>query len=302
MSLSGPENGFERLRRSIPTRGRVGTDDRVPGQERGSDMRMTTGSARDATGTRTDRIFTVQEAFVTIGRPTARLIELASVTGLDDATVGRILRSGIRKGQFVQYGRGVYGLGLGAAEIGFQAMVYAHQGGTSHAELEELRRSTDQGLVLLYMKTPFGLGRQCIDMAVGDSDLVELGTPRAVLSVTRSLRVGAAGRAILANLPDALQEAVLSEPTPRKAGPGAYRDNDALRATLVDVRDCGYALGHQESMTGRNSVAAPISWDDSVMGSIVVLKPMDVMPRAPMHYIEATMKTATLLSRVGGDA
>ncbi|UCM89730.1 hypothetical protein [Streptomyces marincola] len=46
------------------------------------------------------------------------------------------------------------------------------------------------------MLAPFdGARRQCVDMAVGDSDLLELGmTPREVLRVTRSLHTGASGR------------------------------------------------------------------------------------------------------------
>jgi DNA-binding IclR family transcriptional regulator len=138
-------------------------------------------------------------------------------------------------------------------------------------------------------------------MAVGDSDLVELGmTPRDVLSVTRSLRTGASGRTILAYLAEVLQHRVLAEPVPEQAGPGVYRDNDELLAALSDVRDRGYALGYQECMAGWNSCAAPIMWNDSIMGAVLLLKTMALMPEAPENVIEATKNAAARLSRMGG--
>lgn len=154
------------------------------------------------------------------------------------------------------------------------------------------------------MKAPFGgIGRQCIDMAVGDSDLVELGmTPRDVLSVTRSLRTGASGRTILAYLPEVLQQRVLAEPVPEQAGPGVYRDNDALIASLADIRDRGHTLGRQECMANWNSCAAPIMWNDSIMGSMLLLKPAIVMPEVPEQVIEATKHASAQLSRMGGGA
>jgi hypothetical protein len=66
----------------------------------------------------------------------------------------------------------------------------------------------------------------------GDSELAELGmTPPDVLSVTRSLHTGASGRSILACLPEPIQRQVLAEPVPDEAGPGVYRDDDALLRT-----------------------------------------------------------------------
>ncbi|MGW2255423.1 IclR family transcriptional regulator [Kitasatospora sp. NPDC001660] len=254
--------------------------------------------------THAERVFRVQAAFAEIGRDTARLSELAEATGLDDSTVSRILTSGVYVGTFVRRERGLYALGLGAADLGFQALAHSTDDDASHSALVELREATGKALVFLYMKAPFrGLGRQCIDMAVGDSDLVELGmTPRDVLNVTRSLRTGASGRTILAYLPMSIQEAVIDGPVPDEAGPGVYRDKNELRESLRAVRDAGYALGYQECMAGWNSIAAPIVWDDSVMGAVLVLKPAEVMPQAPEEFIKATKLAAARLSRLGGGA
>ncbi|MFE0632629.1 IclR family transcriptional regulator [Streptomyces sp. NPDC058864] len=255
------------------------------------------GSGRG--GSRSGRVFAVQAAFSTIGRRTARLAELARASGLDDSTVSRILQAGVYDGYFIRPERGVYALGPGIARLGFQAsMTYGHDGDAATNHLRELHRVTDKGLALLYMASPYGLTRQCVDMAVGDSDLMELGwAPRDMLSVTRSLRVGAPGRAILAYLPQLMQKQVLATPLPARAGPGAFRDDDALQASLTAIRDTGYAVGYEECLPGWHSVAAPIFWGDSVMGAVLLLKAADVMPEPPEDYITATKAAAAALSR-----
>ncbi|MGW1076028.1 IclR family transcriptional regulator domain-containing protein [Streptomyces sp. NPDC002537] len=247
-----------------------------------------------------ERVFLVQRTFSELGGPDHSPAEIADATGLDDSVVSRILQSGIYQGVFDRVRRGRYRLRVQAAELAFTALDHRLDTDLVHQTLQELRAPTG-GMAFLYMVAPFsGTARQCVDMAVGDSDLVELGmTPRDVLSVTRSLRTGASGRTILAYLPEQLQQRVLAEPVPDEAGPGVYTDNNALTASLADIRDLGYALGQQECMTGWNSVAAPVIWDGIIMGAVLLLKPAAVMPTAPDTVINATKTAAELISRHG---
>ncbi|MGW0844282.1 IclR family transcriptional regulator domain-containing protein [Streptomyces sp. NPDC002787] len=245
----------------------------------------------------------VQQAFVTLGPGAHRLSEIAKVAELDDSTTGRILTAGTYNSIFIRVDRGLYQLGTAVADLGFHALAEDNLTGSETTRvLQSLRTATGNGLVFLYMRAPFGVaGRQCLDMAVGDSDLKELGmTPRDVLSVTRSLRTGASGRTILAYLPDEVQKRVAEGPVPEEAGPGVIRDGDELLHSLTEIRDQGYALGYQECMAGWNSVAAPVIWDGAIWGAVLLLKPMDVMPEAPQHYIYATITAAARLSRIGG--
>ncbi|MFF7098423.1 hypothetical protein ACFY9A_39565 [Streptomyces rubradiris] len=144
----------------------------------------------------------MQKAFVTLGPGAHRLSEIADEAGLDHSTTGRILTVGTYNKTFVRVDRGKYQLGTTVAELGLHALAADNltDNDEAHEALERLRTATDNGLVFLYMLAQFGgAGRQCIDMAVGDSDLEELGmTHRAILHVTRSLRTGASGRTILA--------------------------------------------------------------------------------------------------------
>ncbi|MGW5114490.1 IclR family transcriptional regulator domain-containing protein [Streptomyces noursei] len=246
-----------------------------------------------------ERVFLVQTAFAELGGHAHGPGEIAEFTGLDDSVVYRILQSGIYQRIFERVDRGLYRLRTSAAQLAFTALDHRLDG--AQTVLRDLREATGNGLAFLYMVAPFsGAQRQCVDMAVGDSDLAELGmTPRDVLSVTRSLRTGASGRTILAYLPEVLQQRVLAEPVPDQAGPGVYRDNAALLASLAEVRDLGHALGYEECMAGWNSCAAPIMWDGAIMGAVLLLKQKTVMPHAPDGVIEATKEAAAVLSRHG---
>ncbi|MGW7573687.1 IclR family transcriptional regulator domain-containing protein [Streptomyces sp. NPDC054765] len=259
-----------------------------------------TGSRASGSG-HAERVFLVQTAFAELGGSAHGPGEIAEFTGLDDSVVYRILQSGIYQRIFERVDRGLYRLRTSAAQLAFTALDHRLDGATSQTVLRELRKATDGGLAFLYMVAPFsGAQRQCVDMAVGDSDLAELGmTPRDVLSVTRSLRTGASGRTILAYLPEVLQQRVLAEPVPDQAGPGVYRDNEALVESLAEVRDLGHALGYEECMAGWNSCAAPIMWDGSIMGAVLLLQLKSVMPVAPDRVIEATKEAAAELSRYG---
>ncbi|MER6684644.1 IclR family transcriptional regulator domain-containing protein [Streptomyces olivaceoviridis] len=230
-------------------------------------------------------------------------MQIAKAADIDDSTAARILTAGTYSNVFVRVGRGRYRLGTALADLGFHALTEDNLSGSATTwALQNLRAATDDGLAFLYMRAPFGVaGRQCLDMAVGDSDLKELGmTPRDVLSVTRSLRTGASGRTILAYLPEEVQKKVADSPVPEEAGPGVIRDGDELLHSLIDIRDQGYALGHQECMAGWNSVAAPVIWDGAIWGAVLLLKPKDVMPEAPQRYIYATITAAARLSQIGG--
>ncbi|MFE3884245.1 IclR family transcriptional regulator C-terminal domain-containing protein [Streptomyces lydicus] len=259
-----------------------------------------TGSRASGSG-HAERVFLVQTAFAELGGSAHGPGEIAEFTGLDDSVVYRILQSGIYQRIFERVDRGLYRLRTSAAQLAFTALDHRLDGAASQTVLSNLRTATDDGLAFLYMVAPFsGAQRQCVDMAVGDSDLAELGmTPRDVLSVTRSLRTGASGRTILAYLPTVLQQRVLAEPVPDQAGPGVYRDNEALVESLAEVRDLGHALGYEECMAGWNSCAAPIMWDGSIMGAVLLLKRKSVMPVAPDGVVEATKEAAAELSRHG---
>ncbi|MFI5752462.1 IclR family transcriptional regulator C-terminal domain-containing protein [Streptomyces sp. NPDC051644] len=243
------------------------------------------------------RAYHVQERLAALGPGPHALHDIAEACALDDSTTSRILTAGIYRRIYERPSRGMYQLARPLSDLAY-ALPHGPTRDQAQRALRELRAATDNGLAFLYMKSPgMTAGRQCADMAVGDSDLVELGmTPRDVLSVTRSLRTGASGRAILAFLPEPIQAHVLAEPVPDEAGPGVIRDRDTLAASLVEIREQGIALGYQECMKGWNSIAAPVFDGDSIAASVLLLRPAMQMQRAPAAYIDATKRAAAALS------
>ncbi|WP_245997422.1 IclR family transcriptional regulator domain-containing protein [Streptomyces armeniacus] len=244
-------------------------------------------------------MFRVQEALSRLGPGAHRLSAIARAADLDDSTTSRILQSGVYRGHFERPSRGRYQLGGRVAELALHA--YArHDSDSVLAVLQQLRARTDGGMALHYTLTP-GVqpGRQCAEMAVGDSDLEEFGmSPREVLAITRSLRVGASGRTILAYLPEAVQCRAQHEPIPPQAGRGAIHNPVALAASLAAIRDHGYALGYEECMDGWNTIAAPTFAGVAIQGAVLLLRPARLMPRAPRPYITATKTAAAAISRM----
>ncbi|WP_406115529.1 IclR family transcriptional regulator C-terminal domain-containing protein [Kitasatospora purpeofusca] len=78
----------------------------------------------------------------------------------------------------------------------------------------------------------------------------------------------------------------------RITGTGVIRDNDALAATLAEIRRLGFGVGRQECMPGWDSVAAPVHWHDSAMGAALVLKPSVEMPTDLRPLIFHMLKAA----------
>jgi DNA-binding IclR family transcriptional regulator len=260
------------------------------------------GGSHAAGSNHAERVFRVQHAFAQLGGEVHGLAELARAASLDDSTVYRILRSGIQQGAFVQVSRGRYRLGPAAARLGTQALTPRLDHDALGDCLEQLRLTADDGMVFLYGLTNMGHPqRHCIDMAVGPYNLTELGmTPGEIVRVNRSLRIGASGRAILAHLSETLQHRVLAEQLPPAAGPGVYRDRNQLLASLAEIRAKGYATGFQECARGWDSFAAPVLWDGTVLGSLVLLKPAH-LPAASRDRCVLAVKSATAeVSRLMG--
>jgi DNA-binding IclR family transcriptional regulator len=247
-----------------------------------------------------ERVFRVQQAFAELGGGPQGLAELSRAAGIDDSAVHRILRSGVAHGTFQQVGRGRYRLGPQAAMLGLGALERAVSDDALRGILERLRLSIDGSLVFLYGLSSFaGMQRQCIEMAVGTSDLSELGFgPRELVFSHRSLRIGASGRAILAHLPESVQRRVAAEPVPAGMGPGAFHDSHRMLASLAEIRAHGYALGLEECVAGWDSIAVPVFWGGLVVGAVTVIAPGALTPTERAPLIAATRKAAQEVRRL----
>ena len=84
----------------------------------------------------------------------------------------------------------------------------------------------------------------------------------------------AAGKAIIANLPDEERERVLDSIDLNETGPNTITDKDELRAELDEIRERGYSVNLQESTNGVHAVGAVIEGtDDEIIGALSVSGP-----------------------------
>ncbi|MFB9464398.1 IclR family transcriptional regulator domain-containing protein [Streptomyces cinereospinus] len=250
------------------------------------------------------RVMLVVQAFTALPGTDHGPSELAAATGLNIAVVYRILQSGIATSIFLRVPPGRYRLGPGAARIGMQAMATTPDMRDARPALERLSRAVD-GFALLWVLSPYGGPRKAYAAsAPGRYDFESLGLGVAdLVEVGQSLRVGASGRVIAAHLSPSMVSAVLKQPVPAGAGPGAVRDAAAYAASLAEVREAGYAVSREE-VTGWSAVAAPVMWGDAVYGAVCVLKPSSLMPEdlaLPVAATTAAAERLTLLTTAGSD-
>ncbi|GAA2965009.1 hypothetical protein GCM10010518_59510 [Kitasatospora cinereorecta] len=242
------------------------------------------------------RVMLVVQAFTALPGTDHGPSELAAATGLNIAVVYRILQSGIATSIFLRVPPGRYRLGPGAARIGMQAMAATPDVAAARPVLERLSRAVD-GFAVLWVLSPYGGPRKAYAAsAPGRYDFESLGLGVAdLVEVGQSLRVGASGRVIAAHLSPSLVSAVLEQPLPAGAGPGAVRDTAAYVASLREAREAGHAVSREE-VPGWSAVAAPVMWGDAVYGAVSVLKPSSLMPEDLALPVAATTAAAERLT------
>lgn len=88
------------------------------------------------------------------------------------------------------------------------------------------------------------------------------------------LHVSAAGKAILANLPEERTAEILDQTSFDQATERTITDRETLEEELTEVRECGYAFNDQESTDRLRAIGAPITFKhDKVFGAISVSGP-----------------------------
>lgn len=109
------------------------------------------------------------------------------------------------------------------------------------------------------------------------------------------LHAHAAGKAILANLPDDRIEAVLDRYGLPARTPHTITDRDTLYAEIEEIRDRGYALNLEESVEGLHAIGAPILDEDGVaLGAISISGPANRLEGDRLHEDLPTLLLGTV--------
>jgi DNA-binding IclR family transcriptional regulator len=211
------------------------------------------------------RALDILECFVEEGGGTLSLAEISRRLGLTAPTTHRLVKALISRGFVVGDANRRYGLGPAVMRL---ASVVMHRAddliAVAMPSLERLREATGETVSL---HCPVGDERVCVAELISAEPIrMESGIGRIY-----PLYAGAAGKAMLAWLPDAL-ESVRGRLT--AVGPATIVDPPELEAELRRIRKRGYAVSESEVVAGAASLAAPVFGSSgSVIAAINIAGP-----------------------------
>jgi IclR family transcriptional regulator, pca regulon regulatory protein len=191
----------------------------------------------------------------TPARPVLGIADLADELGMSRSTTHRYVITLARLGYLEQGARRKYSLALRVTDLGISAMgatgLYEH----AHFYLEELCARTGFTVSAAVLDGPEVL---LIDRLRGNrrgQRLVDLGlTSGSRLPV----HCTAAGKLLLANLPDQMQREWLADLQLTKRAPNTIRSKSALRQELLRIREENIAVADEELAPNLYAIAAPI--------------------------------------------
>ncbi|MCC6869377.1 MAG: helix-turn-helix domain-containing protein [Burkholderiales bacterium] len=237
----------------------------VPGRRRASVLRPDAGHPLFVGSIA--KCFTVLEALNAAARPVA-LTELAALARLERSAVQRITHTLSTLGYLRQHAHTrAFSIAGRMLDFGHTVLATDPVRAAAYAHLAQLNAVTGETVNLMELE---------------GHDIVYVARFPSVHAVSVDLHVGsrlpafctAAGRAILARLPEADARARLAA-APRKAMTARTVTNLAgLAGVLAEVRNCGYALNDQEAFVGDISIAAAlVDRSGAVMGAINIAVP-----------------------------
>ncbi len=212
------------------------------------DANGSAGSGGSQTIATVERAADVLVLFSESGERTLGVTEIAQRLTLSKAAVHRILAS-LRTRALVEVDETTrrYSLGPAAFALGVAYQAHIDVRGTAAPELRALSAATHETATLSVFS---GHGRIYVDQVTPAREIV-MSVP---LGLAFPLHAGASSKALLAFLPDAEIDAILSGPLEASGDV----DPAALRQELAEIRRRGYAATSGERQAGAASVAAPV--------------------------------------------
>ena len=197
----------------------------------------------------------------------ARVTELADELGWAKSTVHSHLES-LESNKYVVYEDGQYVLGFRFLDIGEYVKHRKSYYSLIQSKIDELAEET--GERVQFMTNEHG-DAVYVRIAVGDRAVSTggyLGRRRTMLHAT------AAGKAILAHLPEDEVERIIDRKGLIRQTPNTITDRETLFQELEEVRERGYAFNRGEHIDNLHAVATPIDDpDDNVLGALSIAGP-----------------------------
>jgi IclR family transcriptional regulator, pca regulon regulatory protein len=187
-------------------------------------------------------------------RSTLGIADMASVLSMSRSTTHRYAATLAQLGYLEQNSSRRYRLTPRCADVGLAALGSMALHECSRPYLQELRRETGWTVSLALLD---GSEAMLVERLRGWRGLHEIDL-RLGSSARLPLHCTAMGKVLLAWLPDEETRELLAKLTLKRHGPNSSTGKRALRATLEEVREQGFALDDEELIDGLRSIAAPV--------------------------------------------
>jgi DNA-binding IclR family transcriptional regulator len=220
----------------------------------------------------------------------ARLTELASELGIAKSTAHRHLQTLYRREYVVREGDEFY-VSLRFLEFGEQARGRKDAFSIIKGKVEELATETEERVQFIVEEHGRGV---YVHRATGENAVqTDPGIGKRI-----ALHSIAAGKAILAHLPDERVHEIVDRHGLEAVTDNTISDADVLFDDLEAIRDRGYATNNQENVKGLRAIGVPIrERDGGVIGAISVSGPTNRIkgPRLSEELPDLLLGTANEL-------
>ncbi len=198
-------------------------------------------------------------------------VEIIAKTGMNRSTASRLVRYLVETGYLIQHpSSGRYTLGASAVDLGRRAMAGFDLKAICQPALERLSKITDETIILT------SLDRSANTVVCVDQIESSHGGLRVFekIGATFPLHAGAAPRAILANLPEAIQSDYLRLKL-EQFTPYTMTSKAKLRLEIEKIKKAGYAISVEETYEGAAGISAAfVGQDGYSLGSIAIAFPL----------------------------
>jgi len=243
-----------------------------------------------------NRVLDILEVFLKIGDDNIRLSELAKLSGLNKATVNRIVSDLVDRGYLNQpKPRGKYYLGTKFIRFNQLMMQKRKLEQVAPPHLTKLAESVKDCVVLTVLDGEQAL----VTTVIGSQHLLRI----ALEAGTRTpLYCTGQGKAILAGMTEAELDQYLSKVTLKRLTEYTITGPNELKSHLIMVAKEGVAYDDEEEILGIRNVAAGImNADSKCIAAVGVIGPSVRMTRARMREIAPPVKLcAAEISRALG--
>ncbi len=215
-------------------------------------------------------------------KPAWSQAEIIVKTGMSRSTASRLVRYLVDTGYLVQdTSSGYYRLGGSAVDLGRRAMAGFDLKAICQPALERLSRLTNENIIL----TSFDRSANfvvCVDQIESNRGGLRVFEK---IGATFPLHAGAAPRAILAHLPETVQDEYLNSNL-EQFTPYTMVNKAKLRKDLKRIRNVGYAVSAEETYEGAAGISSAfVGRDGYPLGSIAIAFPLKRLTEAEQEKI-----------------